>query len=548
MRVALAQLNPTIGDFPAIIEKMVRAALKARGEGAELTLFPELALMGYPPRDLLEKQAFLEAMEKALEKLKKALKGFPSVVGYVARRYDGVGNLCYNAAAFIDEGEVKAVARKSLLPTYDVFDERRYFEPGTESTVFGFKGLRWGLTVCEDIWNDKDFWKTRMYDRDPIEEVVAEGADIILNISASPYFMGKQAVKEAMLSSLARKHRKPVLYVNQVGGNDELIFDGRSMAFDDRGKIFGRAPAFQEAIAVVDVVEYEGDVADRLPDLEECRQALVLGMRDYGRKCGFDGAVVGLSGGIDSSLVGALAAEAFGPSNVIGVAMPSRFNAPESLADARQMAENLGLDFHILPIEKPFGAIKELLGPVFAGRPEDTTEENMQARIRGMLLMALSNKFGHLLLTTGNKSELATGYCTLYGDMCGGLAAISDVYKTTVYDLSRHINQTAITAPIPENCITRAPSAELRENQTDQDSLPPYDLLDKILKAYVEEGRGVEQIAAMGFDFDTVRRVARLVDYSEYKRRQAAPGLKISAKAFGVGRRIPIAQRFREGD
>ena len=548
MKVALAQINPTLGDFHGTCEKIVRAAIKARSAGAELTIFSELCLTGYPPRDLLEKPAFLDAQDRALDRLKKALKGLPSIIGFVTRRYDGVGNLRYNSCALIHEGELLAVGRKCLLPKYDVFDESRYFEPGEKPACVEFLGLRWGLTICEDAWNDKDFWAHRLYDRDPVEEVVSAEADVIVNLSASPHGIGKNSVKEAMLSSLARKHRRALLYVNQVGGNDELLFDGRSMAFNEQGKLIARGPAFEEGVTLVNLDTCQGTVSPRVGEEEEMRRALVLGIRDYANKCGFDGGVLGLSGGIDSAVMATLAAEAFKPENVIGVAMPSRYNAPESLADARSLAERLGMEFHILPIDSSFGTLRELLAPVFAGRPEDTTEENLQARIRGLLLMALSNKFGRLLLTTGNKSELATGYCTLYGDMCGGLAALSDVYKTSVYTLARHLNTTLPVAPIPEHTLTRAPSAELRPNQTDQDALPPYEVLDGILKAYIEEQRSLEQIVALGFDFETARRVLRLVDFNEYKRRQAAPGLKVTAKAFGMGRRIPIAQRFREGE
>ena len=552
MRVALAQINPTIGDFAATCEKIVRAAMKSRSEGAELTVFPEMCLTGYPPRDLLEKPAFLDAQDRALDRLKKALKGFPTILGCVTRRFDGVGNLLYNSCAVLQDGEILAVGRKCLLPTYDVFDEGRYFEPAEKPTVVELLGLRWGLTICEDVWNDKDFWQHRLYETDPVEECVNAGAQVLVNLSASPWNLGKQGVKEAMLSSMCRKHRTPLLYVNQVGGNDELIFDGRSMAFNEQGKLYARAPAFEEFVMICDIEAIEGPSSHRLTEEDEIRKALVLGVRDYSNKCGFDGAVLGLSGGIDSALTAAIAAEALGGDNVMGVAMPSRYNKPESLADARALAENLGAEFHILSIEKPFGDLRELLAPVFAGRSEDTTEENIQARLRGLLLMSLSNKFGRLVLTTGNKSELATGYCTLYGDMCGGLAVLSDVYKTTVYQMAKHFNSAALdkgeTPPIPERSLTRAPSAELKPNQTDQDVLPPFDILDGILKAYVEDRKSLEQIVALGFEFETVKRTLRMVDFNEYKRRQAAPGLRLTSKAFGMGRRMPIAQRFREGE
>jgi NAD+ synthase/NAD+ synthase (glutamine-hydrolysing) len=548
MKVALAQINPTVGDFPGNTEKILRAAEEALRLGAQLAVFSELCLSGYPPRDLLEKATFLEAQDRALDRLKHKLKPLPAIVGYVTRRYDGAGNRLYNSCALLVEGEVRAVGRKCLLPAYDVFDEDRHFEAGEGPTCVEWNGIPWGLTICEDVWNDKDFWQRRVYPRDPVEELVAQGAKIIVNLSASPYHLGKQALKEAMLSSLARKHRRPLLYVNQVGGNDELLFDGRSLAFNSQGKLLARAPAFQPAVVVVDLANEAGTVAPRIHEEEELRQALVMGLRDYASKCGFNGAVLGLSGGLDSALVAALAAEALGPENVNAIAMPSRFNAPESLTDARELAERLGLEFHVLPLEKPLAAVRELLAPVFAGRPEDVTEENLQARLRGLLLMAFSNKFGHLLLSTGNKSELAVGYCTLYGDMCGGLAVIADLYKTTVYRLARHVNAHAGRPLIPERCLTRAPSAELKAGQTDQDTLPAYEVLDAILKAYIEEQRSAEQIVTLGYDLATVRRVIRMVDYSEYKRRQSAPGLRVTAKAFGLGRRIPIAQRFREGE
>jgi len=549
MKIALAQINPTIGDFNGTVEKIVRMAINARAEGAGLTIFGELALTGYPPRDLLEKPSFLDAHDRALDRLKKALKGLPAIVGCVTRRFDGVGHQLYNSCAFIRDGEILAVGRKCLLPNYDVFDEERYFKAAEKPVVVEFRGLRWGLTICEDVWNDKDFWQNRQYDRDPVEDVVNAGADVIVNLSASPYGLGKQSVKEAMLSSLCRKYRRQMLYVNQVGGNDELLFDGRSMAFNEQGKLIARGQAFEEGITIVDLENAYGQVTPRLTEDEELRKGLVMGMRDYANKCGFEGGVIGLSGGIDSALVATLAAEAYKPQNVIGVAMPGRYNSPESLNDARELAERLGIEFHIVPIDNAFGQMKEMLAPVFAGRAEDATEENIQARLRGLILMALSNKFGHLLLTTGNKSELATGYCTLYGDMCGGLAAISDLYKTTVFKFARYLNVSAENLPpIPEHTLTRAPSAELRPNQTDQDSLPPYETLDDILKAYIEDRKTFEQIVALGFELETVKRVLRLVDFNEYKRRQAAPGLKVTSKAFGMGRRMPIAQRFREAE
>ncbi|MGD0091447.1 MAG: NAD+ synthase [Planctomycetota bacterium] len=602
MKIALAQINPTIGDFEGNCGRIVAAAEAATQQGAELTVFSEMCLLGYPARDLLERPSFLDAQDRALERLHGALYGMPVVLGLVRRR-SGDGNALFNSCALLEDGQLAAVADKCLLPTYDVFDEDRYFEEARSPAPAAFRGVQLGLTVCEDCWNDKDFWRQRKYAFDPVEILVRAGAQVFINISASPFSMGKQLIKELMLSALAKKHCRPLVYVNQVGGNDDLLFDGRSLAFDAHGKLIARGPAFEEGITVVEIEVPAPKEADRpasritkrsrrlrlgneearisgprpaipeqkladaglehalqFPDgkhaplvskelsaEEEVHRALVLGTRDYARKCGFKTAVLGLSGGIDSAVVGALAAEAFGPQNVTGVALPSRYNAPESLADARDLAQRLGIRFHVVGIEELAQAFKHALAPLFAGCKEDVTEENVQARLRGVLLMALSNKFGSLLLTTGNKSEVATGYCTLYGDMCGGLAVISDLYKTMVYRLARHLNDMQRDRPpIPESSLTKAPSAELRFNQTDQDSLPPYDTLDGILKAHIEELRPLEELVALGYERATVQQVLRLVDLSEYKRRQAAPGLRVTSKAFGTGRRMPIAQRFRE--
>ncbi|MCY3019857.1 MAG: NAD+ synthase [Planctomycetota bacterium] len=559
MKIALAQINPTVGDFDGNCARIVAAATEAAGRGAELTIFSEMCVLGYPARDLLEKPAFLDAQDRALERLCVDLRGMPVVVGCVRRRGNSAGNALSNSCALIENGRIAAVGDKCLLPTYDVFDEDRYFEESRAPAVAEFKGRKLGLTVCEDCWNDKDFWRARKYTYDPVEELVGRGTEILLNLSASPYSIGKQSVKEAMLGALARKHARPLVYVNQVGGNDDLLFDGRSMAFDASGALIARGPAFEEAVTVVELGI--GDCGLRIggtaptvaisPPVsveEEVHRALVVGTRDYARKCGFKTAVLGLSGGIDSALVGALAAEAFGPENVTGVALPSRFNAPASLGDAKDLAEQLGIGFHVVPIEELAVTFKHVLAPLFAGRKEDVTEENLQARIRGVLLMALSNKFGSLLLTTGNKSEMATGYCTLYGDMCGGLAVICDLYKTMVYRVARHLNALhPEKPPIPESSLVKAPTAELRFNQTDQDTLPPYDMLDGILKASIEEHKSMAEIVARGYDAEVVKRVLRMMDMNEYKRRQAPPGLKITSKAFGTGRRMPIAQRFREG-
>jgi NAD+ synthase (glutamine-hydrolysing) len=552
MKIALAQINPTIGDFDGNCKRIIDAALMAAKAGAELTVFSEMCVMGYPARDLLEKPAFLNAQDRAIERLCAELKSTRVVVGIVTRREGRDGKALFNSCAVLEGGRVTAIGNKCLLPTYDVFDENRYFEESTSTTLAEFQQTKWGLTICEDCWNDKDFWTQRQYSMDPVSDLVQKGAQVLLNLSASPYHMGKQAIKEQMLAALAKKHGRPLLYVNQVGGNDDLVFDGRSLAFDATGKLIARGPAFAEGLTYVNFENGALRAAESplrgLSDEEELRRALVLGTRDYARKCGFKGAVLGLSGGIDSALVGAIAAEAFGPENVIGVAMPSKFNSPESLADAKDLAERLGVKFHVVPIENLAACYKDALAEVFGGRKEDVTEENLQARIRGALLMAVSNKFGHLLLTTGNKSELATGYCTLYGDMCGGLAVIGDVYKTMVYRLSRHLNDSnPQRPPIPESSISKAPTAELRFDQKDQDTLPPYDMLDDILKLTVEEHKTAEEIVAQGFDRQVVRKVFGMLDVNEYKRRQAAPALKVTTKAFGTGRRMPIAQRFRDG-
>lgn len=551
MLIALAQINPTVGDFENNVARIVTTARAARQAGADLVVFSELCLLGYPPRDLLEKPAFLMAQEKAIERLCNELKEIPTVLGCVTRREVSEGNPLYNSAIFLCDGEIRARAHKCLLPAYDVFDEDRYFEESRAPQTFEFNGVKFALTICEDCWNDKDFWSARKYSFDPVETLVRQGAQVVLNLSASPFALEKHAVKERMLAALARKHRVPLLYVNQVGGNDDLLFDGRSLAFSSDGACVATGPAFEEGFVLVEwkqgALKGVAPASKGLASIEEIHRALVLGTRDYARKCGFKTAVLGLSGGIDSAVVAALAAEALGPQNVTGVAMPSRFNAAESLTDARDLARNLGVHFHTVAIEELMGTFQRALAEPFAGRKEDVTEENMQARIRGVLMMAFSNKFGHLLLTTGNKSELATGYCTLYGDMCGGLAVISDLYKTVVYDLARHLNAVnPKNPPIPESSITKAPTAELRYNQKDQDSLPPYDMLDGILKRSLEEHQPFETIVAAGFEPEVVRKVLRLIDVNEYKRRQAAPGLKVTAKAFGTGRRMPIAQRFRD--
>jgi NAD+ synthetase len=544
MKVALAQLNTTIGDFAGNEAKILAAYRRGVEAGVEVVLVPELATTGYPPRDLLLRRSFSEQNLAALDRLAAATGPTGLLVGYVGWNPKRPGREVSNSVALLQRGQIAATRTKMLLPTYDVFDEDRYFEPATENAPVPFNGRLIGLTICEDVWNDEDFWRDRRYRRNPAMELVEAGAEIIFNVSASPWHLGKNRTRHEMLVCLASKTRVPVLYCNLVGGNDELIFDGGSLAFDAAGHLVGRGKLFEEDFVLVDTEATTPAAPDTSPDEEKIFKALVLGLRDYFHKCGFKSAVLGLSGGIDSAVTACLAVAALGAQNVRGVSLPSQFSSEGSLRDARAVAENLGIRYDVISIQPEFEAVKEQLRDVFAGRAEDTTEENIQARLRGVTLMALSNKFGSLLLTTGNKSELAVGYCTLYGDMCGGLAVISDVPKTMIYRLAHWINRDKEIIPLAS--ITKPPSAELRPNQTDQDSLPPYDVLDAILEAYVVEGKSAAAIIAAGHDAATVKRVIRLIDINEYKRRQAAPGLKVTSKAFGVGRRIPIAQRYRE--
>ncbi len=545
MRVALAQLNTTVGDLAGNEARILAAYQRGVTAGADLVMTPELAITGYPPRDLLLRRRFVAQNLAVLDRLAATAGRTGLLVGFVGENPTRPGRETTNAVALLQHGRILATRAKTLLPTYDVFDEDRYFEPAAENQPVEFNGRRIGLTICEDLWNDEDFWRDRRYRRNPAVELVEAGAECLFNVSASPWHLGKNRVRHAMLASLVAKTRRPLFYCNLVGGNDELVFDGASLAFNAQGQLLARGALFDEDFVMVDCAAGAPlPAAADLADEEKLFRALVLGLRDYLHKCGFKSAVLGLSGGIDSALTAVLAVAALGREHVRGISLPSRFSSPGSLDDARSLAANLGIRYDVIPIEAAFATVKQQLAPVFAGLAEDVTEENVQARLRGVILMALSNKFGSLLLTTGNKSEMAVGYCTLYGDMCGGLAVISDVPKTTVYRLSRWINREREI--IPAASLTKAPSAELRPNQTDQDSLPPYDMLDAILEAYVVEGRSAEEIVATGFDAAAVRRVVRLIDLSEYKRRQAAPGLKVTSKAFGVGRRIPIAQRYRE--
>ena len=550
MLLALAQLNTTVGDLTGNEARILSAYQQGVAAGAGLVVVPELALTGYPPRDLLLRPAFVDANLAALDRLAAQTGETGLLVGFVGRHPICPGRELTNSAALLCGGKVVAIRHKTLLPTYDVFDEDRYFEPAAENLPVSFRGHRLGITICEDLWNDEDFWPARRYRPNPAVTLADAGADLIVNLSASPWHLGKERTRHAMLSSLAAKAGRPVFYCNLAGGNDELVFDGQSVAYRADGTLMAQGAAFAEDFLLVDT-EASGTIAPRVrADEAMLHDALVLGTRDYLHKCGFRSVVLGLSGGIDSAVVAALAVAALGPGQVRGLALPSEFSSEGSIADARALAENLGIAFDVVPIQPPFATLKAQLQPLFAGRAEDTTEENLQARLRGVTLMAMSNKFGSLLLTTGNKSELAVGYCTLSGDMCGGLAVISDVPKTWVYRLARWMNEDALARgvcpPIPESSITKPPSAELRPNQTDQDSLPPYEVLDAILEGYVVGAQSVADLVAQGLREADVRRVVRLIEGSEYKRRQAAPGLKVTTKAFGVGRRVPIAQRWRE--
>ncbi len=547
MKIALAQIDTTVGDFAGNTELIVKNAQCARQRGADLVVFPELALCGYPPRDLLDKPGFIERSQSELLRLARSLPPIPALVGYVRRSKVSQGRRVANAAAWLEGGRVALDYAKILLPFYDVFDESRYFEPGTAVCVHEYGGLRIGITICEDVWNDKNFWANRLYTRDPVEECIAAGANLLLNIASSPYTTGKIQLRYDMLNAIAGKQGIPVAYVNHVGGNDQLLFDGSSLAFNGRGQLCARARAFAEDLVIFDT---EGGEQDIRPapgsESEEIYLALTVGIRDYVRKCGFKKALVGLSGGIDSSLVATLASDALGPDNVLGVGMPGPYSSPGSIRDAEALARNLGIEFRVIPITPIFESYLTTLDPLFEGAPRDVTEENIQARVRGNILMALSNKLGSLLLTTGNKSEMAVGYCTLYGDMAGGLAVIADVPKTSVYALARYINRER--ERIPQACIEKPPSAELRPNQLDQDSLPPYETLDAILKAYIEDNGSTDEIAAglRHTDPELVRRTVRMVNAAEYKRQQAPPTLKVTGKAFGMGRRYPIAQKFYE--
>jgi NAD+ synthase/NAD+ synthase (glutamine-hydrolysing) len=546
VKIALLQLNPTVGDLEGNARLIASAVREAGARGADLAVASELALVGYLPRDLLLGTGFVERTWNRLDGLARELAGQPpTLVGVPEPNISDEGRPLFNTAALVRQGNIEARFRKSLLPTYDVFDEDRYFEPFHGAQVLEIGGRRLGISICEDIWNDRDFWKRRRYHHDPVEELVTAGAQAVINLSASPFSVGKHGRREEMLGALARKHRVPFLYVNQFGGNDDLVFDGRSCAFDASGRPIARGRSFDADIVICDLDDGQpiGPPSD-LSTESEIWRALVLGTRDYARKCGFVKVLLGLSGGIDSALTAAIAAEAVGSRNVLGVLMPSPYSSKGSVDDSLRLSANLDVETLTMPINAVMEAMTKVLDPAFAGSKPDVTEENVQARIRGNLLMALSNKRGALLLTTGNKSELAVGYCTLYGDMSGGLAVIADVPKTMVYRIARWLNATSGRAVIPEPILTKAPSAELRPDQTDQDSLPPYDVLDEILQRHIEHHEPAETIVAGGFDSATVQRVLQLVRVAEFKRKQAAPGLKVTDRAFGTGWRMPIAAKL----
>jgi len=547
MKIGFAQINPTVGDLSGNFERIVGAYERLAAAGAELVIAPELAITGYPPQDLVFKSRFVPQNLEILEKLQAQIREAGLLVGFVDQN-KGRGKPFHNAAALLQKGAPIATTHKALLPTYDVFDEARYFEPARSVTPLLFGTKKLGITICEDIWTER-YLPRALYDIEPVRSLVEQGAELILNLSASPFGLGKPGIRHEMIATLARDYARPIYYCNAVGGNDQLVFDGNSIAVNKSGELIAQLPGFRTAEEVIDTEAAPGRQFEKGNDMADLFDALSLGVRDYLTKCGFKSAVLGLSGGIDSAVVAAIAVQALGAKNVVGVSMPSPYSSRGSIEDALALAKNLGIKCLEIPITNAFSAFKAQFGEVFAGLPEDTTEENMQSRLRGMILMSLSNKFGHLLLTTGNKSELAVGYCTIYGDMAGGLAVISDVPKTMVYALARWINSDKSRAGrtgavIPMSTIEKAPSAELKPNQTDQDTLPPYDVLDEILRLYVEENMSGRDIIAHGFDEKTVRWVQKRVDMNEYKREQAAPGIKVTSRAFGLGRRMPIAQKY----
>jgi NAD+ synthase (glutamine-hydrolysing) len=546
MKIAIAQINPIIGDFRHNFDKIKQSAYRAIEHQCDLVVFSELVIPGYPPRDLLERRDFIDANLTCLDRLIVAIRGIGVICGFVDKNPSEEGKPLYNAAIVFENGKIIHKVHKKLLPTYDIFDERRYFEPGRENSPFSYKGHNIGLTICEDAWNDEDFFQNRIYDQDPVAQNVRAGADLVINISASPYYLGHDKLRKDMFSFMARKYRLPMMFANQVGGNDSVIFDGSSSVFDKNGEMIAGASDFAEDFFVFDsrtlTICDHGIHTVSMSNEESIFKALVMGTHNYVTKCGFSKTVIGLSGGIDSALTACIAVEALGHENVSVVFMPSRYTSKENFEDTQKLAQNLGVVLTQIPIDSIFKEFLTVVSPAFKESEPDITEQNLQARIRGTILMALSNKHGALVLSTGNKSEIAVGYCTLYGDMTGGLAVISDVPKTMVYELARYINREKEVIPV--RIIAKAPSAELKPDQLDQDDLPPYNILDAILKGYIEEMKGIQELAQMGFDKGVVEEVVSRVDRNEYKRHQAAPGLKVTSKAFGYGRRYPLAQRY----
>lgn len=543
MKAGIAQINTTVGDLDGNRKLMEQAYGELVGQGVDLVVFPELVISGYPPRDLIFKRRFLEDCRRTLETFADSCQHVPALVGFPMANPGEAGRPAWNAVALCREGTADVVGKKCLLPSYDVFDEDRYFESSSQPGHFKLHGQTVAVTVCEDLWYRLAQGRHHR-NEDPVEACASLNPDLVVNLSASPWHWGKIRQREELLQHTAHRCGAPVIYCNAVGGNDELIFDGHSSVVDAGGSIRFRAPGFEENLRMIDLDAFPTDHLDKPPEdsLADLHAALVLGLRDYLKKTGFSSAVVGLSGGIDSALTATLAVDALGPDKVTGISLPSAISSDHSLEDGRQLADNLGIAYHVLPIRSVVAAAESVLGDLFSGLQPDVTEENIQARARGLLLMAVSNKFRSILLTTGNKSEIAVGYCTLYGDMAGGLAVLSDIPKTKVFDLARYLNRDG--ERIPRSSIEKPPSAELRPDQKDEDSLPPYSVLDEILRAYVEEGMSVAEIAESGYDPDTVREIARKVDLNEYKRKQAAPGLKITPLAFGIGRRIPIVQKY----
>ncbi|MBI4051133.1 MAG: NAD+ synthase [Elusimicrobia bacterium] len=545
MKIALAQINTKVGDITGNVSKIKAWTQKAAQAKADLVLFPELCIPGYPSWDLLEQASFVEANQKALNELSRWVQEPAILVGFAGKNSSSLGKPLFNSAALLWKGRIAVQRSKTLLPTYDVFDEARYFEPAKSNKSFHFKGIKMGLSICEDAWNDKGFWGRRLYPLDPVRNLIREKIHLLLNISASPFDHGKGRTRYRLLRAHARKAKVPLAYCNLVGGNDELVFDGNSLVLDKKGNPLAQGRAFREDLLLVDL---PGSTPlpmswEEFSDIQQVYEALVLGIGDYTQKCGFQDALVGLSGGIDSAVTCALAVGALGKEHVMGISMPSPYSSPGSMTDAESLARNLGVRLLKIPIAEIYQVYQTALGPFFKGYPEDVAEQNIQARIRGNLLMALSNKYKALLLSTGNKSELSMGYCTLYGDMSGGLAVLGDVPKVTVYELARFINRHQEL--IPESSIQKPPSAELKPNQKDQDDLPPYEVLDKVLRAYIEEGWDVKQTTSrLRLSEELVSGLIRRVDLNEYKRRQAPPVLKITPKAFGVGRRMPIARGF----